>query len=454
MRYLARLALVPVLVFATVLGCGDDAEKSISVRPTELTKNTEEMRDGYTYIRYLARQPDFRDRESDGYLDQKVEVAIPTGVENDAPVIVLIDGEAPLWAGFLTIPEKLGWSSIYVQLEHRGYGQSLSNAADQTVPDYVSADNALKDAHGVVSKLRETYTGPWLAYGISYSGGLVIEYAGRFPDDVAGVLSSSGVIDWPLANTPYDETTRERLGEQTYAQLIDHMKNLEPSEPFDANWVDREFLQGIVAGISQYASYQSLVPAFQRMVDMASTEDLVADLRALDEVASGGQAADYAESRSTRTMTREQALEREPSWRVYFWQQCTDIGTFNSSAQEPSIWQRGEEGWREDCRALFDVELNTQPRQQRSFVADMERAGVPLVFLSGGNDPWRPLGLEVPPESARIDEQPTWSVYETSYGRHFHIPDAFHNPEAGDLPLAQAAFGALFDLAGVERKPF
>ena len=30
MRYLARLALVPVLVFATVLGCGDDGAQSAS----------------------------------------------------------------------------------------------------------------------------------------------------------------------------------------------------------------------------------------------------------------------------------------------------------------------------------------------------------------------------------------------------------------------------------------
>jgi hypothetical protein len=73
-----------------------------------------------------------------------------------------------------------------------------------------------------------------------------------------------------------------------------------------------------------------------------------------------------------------------------------------------------------------------------------------LVFVSGGKDPWSPLGLEVPPESALIDEQDDWSVYEASYGQHFHVPEGFHGPESSSSELAHAVWRAAFEMAGVE----
>jgi hypothetical protein len=80
----------------------------------------------------------------------------------------------------------------------------------------------------------------------------------------------------------------------------------------------------------------------------------------------------------------------------------------------------------------------------------MENAGVPLVFMSGGNDPWLPVGLEVPAESKVIDQQERWSEYETGYGGYFHSPEGFHCPPCSDLDLATASWESLFELAGLE----
>ena len=119
-------------------------------------------------------------------------------------------------------------------------------------------------------------------------------------------------------------------------------------------------------------------------------------------MASGGQGAEYAEDRALRTLSRDEALERKPSWRVWFWQQCTETGVFFASPDSGGAWQRNEDDWRDECRALFGVEL-AEPASEREFLTQLEREDVPMVFLSGGNDGWLPLGLLPPLENDPID---------------------------------------------------
>ena len=175
-----RHALVAILL--VLLGCGANAE----VATTEIEKTSEELRDGYTLVHYVATQPSFRDRESSSVVTQQVHVAIPDDVELDAPVLFRFGHETAIEGEDL--PEYLAYGdgrAIVVQAEHRGYGNSLSDDADQSVPTYVSRREALNDAHGVLTELQEMYTGPWFIYGLSYGGGAVVEYAARFPEDIA-----------------------------------------------------------------------------------------------------------------------------------------------------------------------------------------------------------------------------------------------------------------------------
>jgi pimeloyl-ACP methyl ester carboxylesterase len=423
---------------------------SFEVAPTELTKVAEETRTGYTFIHYIAKQPAFRDRASGDYVEQRVYVGVPDGVETDAPVLFQLGEEAPIDEGFVANGSAIaGRPVIAVHVEHRGYGQSLSSAEDQTIPAYVSWREAVEDFHEVASALQETYTGPWFAVGISYVGGVVLQYAATYPDDVAGVKSISGVVDLPIANTAYDPFTRDRLGEEPYAAGVNHMKNLEPTELFDSNWVDREFLEGLVVGITQYEEYQALVPVLTNLMMTRTTEELITDLRALDQEVANGDAAKYGSQRALTSLSRAEALQMQPSWRYYLWQQCTDIGTFHASDGD-GIYQRDEEDWDADCRGLFGVGLVREHVGHRQAVVAIENAGVPLVFMSGGKDPWSPVGLEVPPENQLIDQQDRWSEYETRYGGHFHSPEGFHCPPCSDLELATAAWESLFELAGLE----
>lgn len=452
-RLCMRIATTVVALGTVVLaGCSSDSGGgSYEVAPTEVTIVSEEAREGHTFIHYMAKQPAFRDRASDEYVEQRVYVGVPDGVEPDVPVVFQLGQEAPIDEVFAAIaPELIGMPVISIHAEHRGYGQSLSNAEDQTTPSYVSRREAVEDFHEVASALRETYTGPWFAIGISYVGGVVLQYAAKYPDEVAGVSSFSGVVERETANTSYDAFTRELLGEEAYAQTAGHIDNLQPNELFDANWIDREFLEGIVAGLTQNEQYQSLVPQFKEGVASRTTEELIVELRELDQALANGEGAVWASDRSLTSLSREEALREQPDNRYYLWQQCTDIGDFLTSGPD-GIWQRDEDDWDAECKGLFGVGLESGFIGHRQDIVAMEEVGVPLVFVSGGKDPWAPVGLEVPPESQLVDEQETWSEYEASYGRHFHAPEAFHCPPCSDREeLSPATFRSLFELAGVE----
>lgn len=433
------------------LGSCGSSEGTFEVPPTELSKVNEEAREGHTLVQYIARQPEFRDRPSQGYVDQHINVGIPDGVGNDAPVLFALGGEqGPIDPGFVGwIQELIGIPMIVVDLEHRGYGNSLSDNPDQTTPRYLSMREAADDAHEAASALQATYAGPWFVLGSSYAGGLVLQYVGKYPNDVVAIVNSSGVVDRSVANPTYDPFTRELLGEESYALAAQHIENLQPAELFDQAWIDREFLEGVFAGLTQYESYQSLVPVVKNMLATLTTEQLVSAARELDEAFSGGQATAWGENRALTTLSREQALETYPWERFYLWQQCTDIGEFRASGPD-GIWKRTEEEWNEECQGLFGVDLAGEINGHRDHLAAVEAAGVPLVFVSGGKDPWAPIGLEVPPESDRVDEQEGWSEYTASYGRHFHAPEAFHGPPAHTPGLGPVMWQRAFELAGVE----
>ena len=68
----------------------------------------------------------------------------------------------------------------------------------------------------------------------------------------------------------------------------------------------------------------------------------------------------------------------------------------------------------------------------------MNTLEVPLVYVSGGQDPWAGLGLE--------------RDYHISNGTHFHEPEGRHCPERNDRDLAERILSEMLRHAGV--KPY
>ncbi len=389
----------------------------------------------YKIVRRVFEQPVDHVDPSGPKLDQHVDILIPDGTPLDAPVFFNLGNEHDLTDEDLTERYELhgdGYPLIYVQAEHRGYGQSLTQDEDQTVPSYVRIDQALADAHEVVTELKKEYTGPWMAAGWSYGGGLVINFAHKYPDDVAVILSSSGVIDWPMLNVAYERQVKSTFGESCHLRLRKHSDSLSPGELFDENWLHREFLHAIVKGLTQKDEVKRLLPYFSLFSHLPTTT-FIKLLRWMDTKFAEGQAWQYALSISKKTLTREESATGIHGWRVWRFQQCLETGVYFSSDGDDALFTRTPDEIRAEAKALFGMEppYGENPTwSPREMLGDLK---VPMVFVAGGQDPW--FALCIQPD------------YEIKNGRYFFRPAAKHCPDRDDPTLAREVLDEMLKYA-------
>jgi len=367
---------------------------------------------------------------------QQVDILIPEGAPHNAPVFFHFGNETDITQKHLLKYYRLHGERddiIYIQAEHRGYGQSLTEDEDQSLPSYVRLDQVLADAHEVIEQLKKDYPGPWMAAGWSYGGALVIELAYKYPEDVEVILSSSGVVDWPLLDYGYDRQVQKTLGDACYNRLTKHSQKLEPKEPFDENWMEREFMQATVMGVVQFPSLKKLQPYFKVMTFLP-TGIFLKLLHRMDDKFGDGEAWKYTQAISTKKVTQPEIDSGLHNWRVWRYQMCVEIGGFITSEDPKGLFARSQEDFCEECRILFDEEpayVNSPEWSQREMVTKL---AVPMVYVNGGMDPWHSVCLE--------------SDFKIENGIYFYVPDGRHCPERDDPELARKVFGEMLKYAG------
>jgi len=367
--------------------------------------------------------------------DQELFILVPHNAPNSSPVFFILGNEHDLTNQELVATWNMYDSPpgvIFIQAEHRGYGQSVSADSDQTVPAYVTVSQALADYHQVIAELKKTYTGPWMSAGYSYGGGLSVDFPAIYPDDVKVTLSSSGVIDWPFTMDAYDRQVRVTMGPETYARLVQHIKNLEPAEMFDANWLERELLVAFIHGMTQYGRYKSYMPVFQAAASLP-TPAFMGVLHMIDDAIAQKTGMQYAESNAKKTLSRDEAITGKYGWRVWRYQQCAETGIFELSADSDGVFNRSRDDFFAESRALFgkDPESAVKPAwSPRSMLAGLK---VPLVYVCGGMDPWQGLGLE--------------KDYKIAQGYYFYIPDGRHCPDRDNVELGKQVLAKMLEYA-------
>ena len=410
-----RTLLPGLLILALLLpACSGSAieDNNLSTSEYELTHTS-------------LRQPVDHNNADGASFAEEVNILVPRKAPKDAPVFFILGNEHDILAKDLPAFYKQYGSPqdvIFIQAEHRGYGQSITSDADQSVPAYVRIDQALADYHAVHEKYKSTYTGPWMAAGHSYGGGLSIHYAYLYPDDVKVVLSSSGVVDWPFTMDAYDRQVRITMGEETYRRLVYHINNLKPAALFDSNWMEREFLIAFIHGATQYNKFRFMLPAFKVFANLP-TPAFLGILHAIDDGIAQKGGWKYAASNARKSLTYDEAMTGYYSWRVWRYQQCAETGIFEVSADNNGVFNRAEADFVAESQALF----NTPPASRenkawspRSMLSSLE---VPLVYVCGGMDPWQGLGIQ---KNDNI-----------SNGRYFYVADGQHCPDLDDVKLGR-----------------
>ena len=392
----------------------------------------------YEILHTIMHQPVDHSNPGGPTLEQHVDILIPDGAPLDSPVFFNFGNETDLTDEELVKFYRLHGERkdiIYIQAEHRGYGQSLTDDADQSVPSYVRTGQALADAHIVVTRLREDYPGPWMAAGWSYGGGLVIEFAHTYPDDVSVILSSSGVVDWPFMDYGYDRQVKKTLGEACYRRLTKHAANLEPEKPFDEIWLERELMQATIQGIVQYPNLKKLQPVFKALTFLP-TGIFTKVLHKMDEVFGDGEGWRYARATGATSVGPDEISQGLHNWHVWRYQMCAEFGGFISSENPDGLFGRNRDDFCEECRIQFGEEPNaaTAPEwSQRKMVGELK---VPVVYVAGGMDPWMSVCLE--------------PGYEIKNGRYFYVPEGRHCPERADPELAREVLGEMLKYALAE----
>lgn len=390
----------------------------------------------YKIINTSIQQPVDHAHASGKSFNQQVDILVPDKADRNAPVFFNLGNEHDLTDRDLVgLYNSYGRPDnvIFIQAEHRGYGQSVTSDADQSVPGYVSIEQALADYHRVVERFRKDYPGPWMGTGYSYGGGLVIHFAARYPGDLKVILSSSGVVDWPFTMDAYDRGVRSTFGETSYARLAGHIENLKPEKLFDKTWLEREFLIAVIHGATQYGRYKALTPVM-KLASLLPTGAFLRVLHWIDRGIAKEGAWNYATSNAKATLTLEEKKTGRWDWRVWRYQQCRETGIFEVSHKPDGIFTRQSGDFIDECETVFKEKPYSALKKEWSPRAMMKKLTVPLVYVGGGMDPW--IGLCLEPD------------YPLKNGRYFYRPGARHCPDYRDDPvLAREVLAAMLGYA-------
>jgi hypothetical protein len=159
----------------------------------------------------------------------------------------------------------------------------------------------------------------------------------------------------------------------------------------------------------------------------------------IDDKMADGSAWEFAMARSHPTLSREEAATGRYVWRVYLYQQCTEIFTFWMSKEAGGIFTRSVEDYCEECETMFGEDL-LKNYENQWMVRDMvPELTVPLVYVNGGHDPWFDNCLN--PD------------YPLENGAYLYYPDKKHCPDNKDAAIGSQVLGVMLEILEEEVGP-
>lgn len=375
-------------------------------------------------------QPLNHAKPESGTYEQTYQILRPEKLIANTPVVLFLGSEAgPGDLQKMAEPFQKLHPIVAVQADHRGYG-SYSTDVDQTIPTYVSMDQAIEDFHVIIQKLKMEFSGPILLVGHSYSATLAIMLAAKYPDDSQGIYASSATVKFPKFASFHDQKMKSSWSAELYGALAEKIKTFSNPTIGDQAYEDRLFLQTIFIGSVQYGKFAALKPYLEK-TSALPTSQFITTWKGLDQQLAGEIASLWSSGQNTMKLSLSQAQTLKFHSRYWAYQQCAELGSFFTSDQSGSIFPQTFDDYSEHCFKLFGITPKVQNEWEIiTLVATMK---TPIIAINGANDPWADIQLKadsiLPVKSKLILS-----------------PKGFHCPDREDSSIEIEAITSLFQL--------
>jgi pimeloyl-ACP methyl ester carboxylesterase len=363
-----------------------------------------------------------------GFYEQNIQILKPNQVTPDTPIVLFLGSEAgPGDLRKMSESFRQQRDIIAVQADHRGYG-SYSKDLDQTVPAYVSMEQALEDFHQVILSLKKEFQRPVVLVGYSYSATLAILLAAQYPDSVDAIYASSPTVRFPKVSYAHDEKMNQDWSPSLYQSMVSKVSLLSSAQLGDQQYEDRLFLQTLFVGSVQYARFSPL----KNNLEKTSPLDLKTFLttwKGIDQQLAGGLAAKWALGQNTLKLSLSEAQTLNYHSRYWAYQQCQELGSFFISVQANSLFPQTFDDYSEYCQKMFGI--LPQVMAEWDIVSKLKNIEAPMLVVNGRKDPWL---------SIQVSEKDLLSQNT----QLFMINDGYHCPDREDPVLEQKLILELF----------
>lgn len=327
---------------------------------------------------------------------------------SQSPVIFYICGETA--CGENNIRYMTPWAKKIkagiVVIEHRFYGETQPFSTLSTANlRYMNVEQAMADFADIVRFLKQTENlkGPWIVIGGSYAGILASSFRLKYPNLVVGAWASAAPLNLVADYKGYDRKMAELMGETCSSQLRAVIKYAEEAVKDAATFANlrqkfgaetltdaEDFLFSIsdVAAVAVQYGYTKL------LCDHMNVDDPIEGYAAYARDASE-QLGYLPTSYSFASATDLTAGGPASDLRVFFYQQCTQIGLFQTAYKDTSVSVRSQRldinYMRRGCQRLFGntVRDRTQEFRRNYFLPTQSAKTLSEVyFVNGLKDPF------------------------------------------------------------------
>lgn len=358
----------------------------------------------------------------------------------DGPVFLMIGGEGPLGAHWVSVGAMMEYAKKYnalvLALEHRFYGEShpLSDMSTANLK-YLSSEQALGDLasfrEAMVKQFSLTEKNRWISFGGSYPGALSAWFRYKYPHLVYGAIASSAPIFAQLDFPEYLEvSTRSLTNDECRANVGAATESLEGFTKTEAGlkYLSTRFktCKPLTAGsinIQNFASYVAgnFFGVIQYNKD--NREGAVTTIEALCDIMNDASYGDAIERYATinDVMLKTFGMEcldveygdyidsmRKVDWessaaeggRQWLYQTCTEFGYYQSTDSNKQVFGKlfPLSFFVKQCTDIFGEHFNTTVANRginwtNSNYGGYGMATTRIVFPNGSIDPWHALSF-------------------------------------------------------------